>query len=39
VNYVFNKPLSLSVLQKAVRNILGIEGAQDAAPGKNLFPF
>ena len=37
VNCIFNKPLSLSVLLKAVRNILGIERAEDKTQGKSLF--
>jgi DNA-binding NtrC family response regulator len=37
VDYFFNKPLSLSVLQKTVRKILGIEGGVDTTKGKSLF--
>ena len=39
VDYFFNKPLSLSVLQKTVRKILGIEAATDNTKGKSLFQF
>jgi DNA-binding NtrC family response regulator len=39
VDYFFNKPLSLSILQKTVRTILGIEGAPQQTKGKSLFQF
>ena len=38
VDYIFNKPLSLSILQNTVRKILGTEGVEDTPKGK-LFQF
>jgi DNA-binding NtrC family response regulator len=40
VDYFFNKPLSLEVLKKTVRTILGIEDApNNKKKGKSLFKF
>ncbi len=39
VDYFFNKPLSLEVLKKTVRTILGIEDAPNKSKGKSLFQF
>ena len=37
INYFFNKPLSLSLLTKTVRKILGIETATEEAEKNPLF--